>query len=68
MGKHYTHYAQYGIKIFDVSAYILPQRPFLSLPVAELRKVSKRAAKIARKFNYKFRDQIDWDFDRKPRH
>lgn len=59
---NYRWLATYGIKTFDVPRIILPDRPFLSLPVAELRKVSKRAGKIARKFNYEFRDQIDWGY------
>lgn len=56
--------ATYGIKVIPPSrGVIMPDKPFLSLPVKEMRKVSKKAAKIARKFNYKFRDQIDWDAD-----
>ena len=64
--KDYKVPFTFGIKVYDTKKLIrLPERMFLSLPVAEFRKISKSAAKFARKFNFKFRNQIDWDADKK---
>ena len=45
----YPYYISYGIKIFDMPAFISPDRPFLPLPVAELRKGEQARCQSSKK-------------------
>ena len=66
MNNPYKYFAQWGVKVFPTKnhpALLLGDKPFVSLLVDLM--PTKRAKKFAEKFNKDFKDQIDWDYEKK---
>lgn len=61
--------ASYGARVFKEKkdfSRLLGDKPFLSLPVKDM--PTKSLKRKARKFNRKFKDQIDWSADGKTKY
>lgn len=56
----------YGVKVFDKERILLPEKPFLSLPVSLM--PTKGLKRKARKFNRNFKEKIDWSYDNKEKY